>query len=103
MRRVAVDGSMKFVEGDAHFGDGEGLLFDLSLDPGEAENLRSRRPEVFRELSQSADRWQRSLTLRPPIHQQTGHFLPADSNVPVPPAEISAEDREKLRELGYAD
>ena len=103
MRRVAVGGSMKFIEGDARFGDDEGLLFDLSRDPGEVENLRSRRPEVFRKLSQSADLWQRSLTPRPPIHQQTGRFLPTDSNVPVPPAELSAADREKLRELGYAD
>jgi arylsulfatase A-like enzyme len=103
VRRVAVEGSMKFVEGDARFGDPEGLLFDLSKDPEEQDNLRVRRQKEFRALSERATLWHSSLTPHPSIHQETGRFLPTNPAVEVPQIELSTEDREKLRELGYAD
>lgn len=94
---------MKFVEGDARFGDPEGFLFDLSQDPEEQDNLRVRRQKEFRALSERATLWHNSLTPHPSIHQETGRFLPTNPAVEVPQIELSTEDREKLRELGYAD
>lgn len=103
LRRVAVQGSRKYVEGDAEFGDSDGLLFDLSVDGAEQRNLRAERQEQFEALSERAASWQQGRVPRPAIHQRTGRLLPPDPGAAVPQVELSPEDRAKLRELGYAD
>jgi arylsulfatase A-like enzyme/4-amino-4-deoxy-L-arabinose transferase-like glycosyltransferase len=100
-RRVAVRGDLKFIEGDEDFGDPEGLLFDLASDRRERTNLRDSRAREFAELAQAADRWSASLELRPPVHQRTGEVLGRDG--PVEPVELSEEEREELRALGYVE
>ena len=103
LRRLVVRGDLKLVEGDSHFGDEDGLLFDLARDPGELENLRRVRPDDFSELSGLAERYVETLEPRPPIHQKTGRVLPMDPQAAVPDVELSEAERAALRELGYGD
>ena len=103
LRRLALQRNLKFIEGDAYFGDAEGLLFDLAQDPGERVNLRRERPEAFRELAALAKSYTAGLDPRPPIHQETGRLLPLDPLRSVPAVELSDEETAALRELGYVD
>jgi len=101
LRRLVVRGDLKFIEGDAHFGDEEGLLFDLKRDPGERHNLREERPDAFRELAALAHSYAAGLDPRPPIHQTTGRLLPMDPLRSVPVVDLSQGQAAALRELGY--
>ena len=88
-------------EGDPHWGDADGLLFDLSRDPEERVNLRADRPDAFHRLAALAESYAGGLEAQPPIHQKTGRLLPMDPMVAVPSVELSEQDAAALRELGY--
>jgi arylsulfatase A-like enzyme len=76
-------GSWKYIEGTR---DGVRELFDLSRDPGELENLADAEPEKRRELAERLAEWRDGLS---------PHRAPA--------ARLSAEERRKLRALGYLE
>lgn len=71
-------------EGNYQVPDGT-YLYDLREDPGETTNVADRRPQVVEELDGLLDRWL------------------ADRDAPAPPSseEVSPEERERLRALGY--
>ncbi len=102
MRRVAVDGGWKWVRGHPRFGDREGLLFDLSADPGEARNARSDHPEVRDRLEAAARAHEAGLVLRAPVDARGDRVaLPGPLRPKAPP--IGEEEREALRALGYVE
>jgi arylsulfatase A-like enzyme len=88
-RHVALWGTLKYVEGHPRFGDPEGYLFDLAVDPGETTNLRAERPDVFARFAEAARSWAEA-------HSAESSDVPAEA-----PIEINAEQEEKLRALGY--
>lgn len=88
-RRVALHGDLKYVEGHARFGDAEGYLFDLRSDPGETRSLRAERPDVFAAMAEAAHRWSAEHT--------PGKRVGADDA----PIELSEQQRDDLRALGY--
>lgn len=102
LRRVVLQGDLKYIEGDEHFGDPEGLLFDLAADPGERENLREARSEAFDRLASLGRSYGRGLDFRTPLHQRTGQPLALEAGE-LAPLELPEEQRQRLRELGYAD
>lgn len=70
-------------------GHGEPRLYDLDVDPGETQNLATRRPEDFARLKTILDkRFRRALELR-------------DLFAPASPAELTPEQIEALKALGY--
>lgn len=70
-------------EGNYQVPDGT-YLYDLREDPQETTDVADRHPEVVTELEALLDRWQ------------------ADVDAPAAPAsEVSEEERERLRALGY--
>jgi arylsulfatase A-like enzyme len=100
MRRMTIKGAFKFIPGSEHYGDPDGLLFDLQDSPDEVENLRTSRPEVFTELRGLALDFDAGLTPGEPIHQETGERLspfPGEVN----PFEMAPEDQKELEALGY--
>jgi len=99
LRRVAVRGSRKRIEGHAVFGDEGGFLFDLAGDPGERRNLREVRPGEVAEFDAAIAAWEAGLSPRAPIHQDTGRPI---SGAPAP-VELPADLEEGLRQLGYID
>ena len=101
MRRVAVQGDLKFIEGSATLGDPEGFLFDLAATPDESENLRAARPAEFRAFRELVEAHARSLVPGSPVHQHTGLSMPAHPGLDWDRREVSAEDRAKLEALGY--
>ena len=64
----------------------EPLLFDLKADPGETRNLFARNPEVAASLETRID--------------EISTAFAADRS---PPEELSEEDEDRLRSLGYLD
>jgi arylsulfatase A-like enzyme len=86
-RRVALREDLKFIEGNALFGDGEGLLFDLRADAGERANLREARGGDAAELERRARDWEASLESRP--------------QAPMAAPELTSEEEAELRALGY--
>jgi arylsulfatase A-like enzyme len=96
LRRVGVRGDDKWIEGHPAFGDANGLLFDLARDPGERENLRSAQPERFAALRDIARAYAARLEPRP-VARQAGR---SEQRGPAP---LPAEEREKLRALGYVE
>lgn len=60
-------------------------LFDLATDTQESTNLYSERPEVAKELSEQLKRWRAMQAKREA----------------KAPAAMSAEERERLKSLGY--
>jgi arylsulfatase A-like enzyme len=76
-------GRWKYLRGDGPKGE---ELYDLESDPMERKNLFSKRPEVAGPLSQRLDVWHRSV-------------LREDSEQ----ADLSPDDRAKLKALGYVD
>jgi arylsulfatase A-like enzyme len=79
------DGPWKLVRN----ADGRDLLYDLSDDPSESENLAARRPEIAQQMTD------RLAALLPP-----GTFT--DYRRPIAQAGVSALTIEKLKSLGYA-
>jgi arylsulfatase A-like enzyme len=75
-------GRWKWIEGTA---DGTRELFDLAADPREGLNLAARQPETAAALSSEVAAFRDA-------YQRGG-----------PGGEVSPEDRERLRALGYAD
>ncbi|MCK5438745.1 MAG: sulfatase-like hydrolase/transferase, partial [Gemmatimonadetes bacterium] len=70
-------------------GHGEPRLYDLDVDPGETQNLATRRPEDLARLKTILDeRFHRALELR-------------DVFAPASPAELTPEQIEALKALGY--
>ena len=101
LRRLTLSGQQKWIEGDRRFGDAEGLLFDLATDPREQHNLRASQRATAADLAARAQRYDSGLTRHPPRHQDTGQPL-SDPFGGHPPA-LSASDRRKLIDLGYAE
>jgi arylsulfatase A-like enzyme len=66
--------------------EGSRELFDLVNDPGERENLFAEHPERSARLHAQLERW-----------------IDAQRGARTPPAAPSAQDRERLRALGYGD
>lgn len=100
MRRMTFKGDFKFIEGSRHYGDAEGLLFDIARAPDESENLREAKPQVFAELRDLALDYDGSLTPGEPVHLETGERIspfPGD----VEPFQLSAEEQNELEALGY--
>ena len=98
--RPAIGIDPAIIEGNPHFGDPEGLLFDLAASAEESENLRSARPELFEELRGLASDYEGSLTPGEPVHQETGERIspfPGD----VEPFELTDEEQSELQALGY--
>jgi arylsulfatase A-like enzyme len=84
VRRVALHGGLKWIEGHPSFGDPGGLLFDLAQDPGERRNLRSTRPADARLLDALALEYARGLAPPAPINAETGERIDLSSLVPQP-------------------
>jgi len=82
-RRFAVrQGGWKYIFGPA---EGTHELYDLAQDPGETTNRFHEVPELAERLREQVERW------------RSAH------PVALSRAEISAQDREALRALGYGD
>ena len=103
LRRVVVQWPFKWIEGDAHFGDSQGLLFDLDEDPGEHHNLRAERAALFESMSRQAQAYDRSLSLQTPVHQESGLPLKSGEASESSPAAMTAEELRQLEALGYID
>ncbi|MEE2678109.1 MAG: sulfatase [Myxococcota bacterium] len=99
LRRVAIQGDSKRIEGHAVFGDEAGFLFDLAADPGERHNLRTLRPGEVAALDAAIASWEAGLSPRAPIHQGTGLPITGEAD----PVEIAPDLREGLRQLGYVE
>ena len=85
----------------AEFGDEQGLLFQLADDPAEVNNLRAERPDVFEVLGARARAYESGLNPIPPVHQATGEPLTGDPE--QDDIDLSEEEMEKLRALGYVE
>jgi arylsulfatase A-like enzyme len=101
LRRVALEGPLKWIAGQPEFGDAQGFVFDLASDPGERRNLRAERAGDAHRLEERAHEWERGLVPRPPVDQRDGRPLAPDAH-DAPPA-LPEEERERLRVLGYLD
>jgi hypothetical protein len=80
-----IDGEEKFIWGS----DGRNGLFDLAVDPLETRNLVEEKPGRAAELQQELGEFHRSLQLC--------------SDTPAPVEELTEEQRELLKSLGYLD
>jgi hypothetical protein len=100
MRRIALQGDYKFIEGHDAYGDPEGLLFNLRESPDENLNLRQSEPQVFANLRALSQRFDDGLTPGDPIHQSTEERI---SPFPgeVEPYGASEEVQRGLEALGY--
>lgn len=99
LRRVVIQGDRKRIEGHAVFGDEAGFLFDLSADPGERRNLRTQRPGEVAALDAAIAEWEAGLSLREPIHQDTGRPISGEPE----PVELAPDLQQRLRQLGYVE
>jgi len=99
LRRMALQGDTKWVEGHEHFGDEDGFLFDLAQDPGELNNLRETQRKRFDELAELAAKYEAGLDVRLPLHQRTGVVVPVDGV--IDPLILTAEEKALLDGLGY--
>ena len=77
------EGRWKYIRGDSRESE---ELYDLEKDPGEHNDLREAFPDVARRLSQQLNEWHRSVVRGDPAMEP-----------------LSAEDRAKLKALGYVD
>ncbi len=77
------DGRWKYIRGRSLESE---ELYDLETDPGEGDNLREALPDIARRLSETLDEWQRSVVREDPAAER-----------------LPAEDRAKLKALGYVD
>jgi len=94
LRRVVVKGALKHIEGHLRFGDETGLLFDLSRDPGEKQNLRDLRPDDVAALVSLGESYEDELARRSPfVSGRRGEMRGA----------LSEEERLELEALGYLD
>ena len=100
LRRVALQGTSKYVEGHRQFGDQVGLFFDLGVDPEELSNRRQSRPTDFAALAQISDRYVSTLTPGQALEQTA---LQSDAGDEADTSELSKEVEEQLRELGYIE
>ena len=99
-RRLALRGRHKWIEGDEFFGDADGFLFDLAADPGEERNLRGAEGGLLLALEQRAESYVEDLgSYGGPVHQETGRPLTEEeAQVPL---NLSEEELQRLRDLGY--
>lgn len=100
LRRVALQGTSKYVEGHRQFGDEVGLFFDLGADPEELSNRRQSRPTDFEAMAQISDRYVSTLTPGQALEQTA---LQSDAGDEADTSELSKEVEEQLRELGYIE
>jgi arylsulfatase A-like enzyme len=99
LRRVALSGRHKWIEGHEHFGDVDGLLFDLAADAAELVNERDTDAARVEDLKARTSEWVRRLHFHSPLHQRTGRPLRAGAEAEE--LELSERELEKLRALGY--
>lgn len=100
MRRMTLKGAFKFIQGSEHYGDPDGLLFDLDDSPDEVENLRQSNTKVFTELRELALDYDGTLTPGEPIHKETREPVSPFPGT-VEPFELSEDLKRALAELGY--
>ncbi|MEE8556931.1 MAG: sulfatase [Myxococcota bacterium] len=99
VRRVALMGGYKRIEGHAHYGDTEGYLFELESDPGEERNLRETRRELFDAMAGRLRLYLSGLTIHPPVHRRTGRVITGREAA----GQLDREELQKLRNLGYVE
>ena len=97
LRRVALREPLQYVEGHPEFGDDEGLLLDLAARDG--LNRRAERPEDVAALRAAIARHRAGLEPAMPLDFRTGERW-VESDAP-PGEELSDDQRERLRGLGY--
>ena len=100
-KRIAVKRGLKYIEGHEAWGDSAGLLFDLAESPGEEHNVREQREVDAASLAADIDAYRSSLTPGRPVHQKTGKPVPPEAGATPGPAELSDEQRQRLKQLGY--
>ncbi len=103
LRRVALSESFKWIEGHEIFGAEQNLLFDLAADPTERRNLCQTDAEACRRLEASARAWEHGLRPQAPVQQRTGARTPPTGRGASEPADVSHDEQEKLRALGYVE
>jgi hypothetical protein len=76
-------------------------LYDLEADPRQTRNVIDERPDVLRRLLAAFEDFCREQAL-PPLD-----FISPSAEVPQPPSapvpQLSEEEREELRALGYLE
>ena len=85
LQRAMIDGTDKFIWGS----DGHNGLFDLALDPLETRNLVEQKPGRAAELQQALGEYHRALQLC--------------GDTPAPVEDLTPEQRELLKSIGYTD
>jgi arylsulfatase A-like enzyme len=85
LQRAMIDDNDKFIWGS----DGRHGLFDLAADPLETRNLVEEKPGRAAELQQALGEYHRSLQLC--------------GNTPAPVEDLTPEQRELLKSIGYTD
>jgi arylsulfatase A-like enzyme len=103
VRRVALAGDEKYIEGHPDFGDADGLLFDLSETPDESANLREERPGRFRALAESVSRYEDSLERIPALHRGTGAPITQRPGEFIEAPTLAPQEEAALRALGYRE
>ena len=103
LRRVAISGSIKWIDGHESFGDPKDLLFDLDSDPNERHNRCDGDAAACRRLEEAARAWERGLQPRAPVHSRTGARLTPTERGDREPIALPPGEREKLRGLGYVE
>jgi len=99
VRRAALRGHLKYIEGHAAFGNERQMLFDLVADPEERVSLVDSNHQDLESLEHSLSRYTEALSEVPPLHQVTGSIFTEDGEI----IEIPEKELEQLRALGYAD
>lgn len=83
------EGDLKYIRvNDSNDQVVEEMLFDISKDPGEMENIKGTRPEDLRRLQKLLDDWQENVGSQASI---------CDSSVPP----LDEETKDRLHHLGY--
>ena len=100
-KRVVLRRGFKYIEGHEFWGDDTGLLYDLEESPGEVRNLREERVAETDEFVARLAAYEASLVPGKPLHQKTGELLPPEPIASPEPVDLSDEQRERLRQLGY--
>lgn len=103
LRRVAISGPLKWIDGHEAFGDSKPMLFDLASDPGERENRCGRDAEACGRLEASAREWERGLQPHAPVDSRTGARLSPTGQADPGPDALPPAEREQLRALGYVE
>jgi len=91
LKRVMLQGDLKFIEGSKHYGAEQGLLFQLSVDPEETSSLHMGRRIRFDRMQAKTQAYRMGLVPVPPS-------MPVDAE-----ETIDEETLQELQALGYFD